>query len=371
MRRRLQKTEVSHDFCTPMLICGDALHVIPTLQNRSISLVVTSPPYADQRAGLYPGVPEDEYPAWMCRVMAALRPKLTDDGSVFILIRPHLRNGVVSLYVNRTLEALVEDGWCLCEELVWKKPDGPPLGSRDRPRRAYDKMFWFSKTPRPYTDLTACGPLSVKLGFVGSNTYAEDGLVRAGCSKKVKTGRARITDVVEIGVGRNQKAVNHPAKFPVELCEYYIRSYSRRGDLVLDPFCGSGATLAAAQDTGRRSIGIDIMSNYVAGARKWLKGRTRKTDFTVLGLNASDAIVFEFIRRKTVNSSRRRRAAELSQSEIAPATKLSRRTVIRALSRLKDESLIEITKDPDWYRGRPNRIVVASSLPVPVKGQPS
>src|ERR1017187_1329169 len=63
------------------ILCGDALLLIPTLANRSVALALSSPPYAMQRKRQYGGVPEKDYPSWMCRVMAALRPKLTSDGS--------------------------------------------------------------------------------------------------------------------------------------------------------------------------------------------------------------------------------------------------------------------------------------------------
>ena len=109
------------------IVCGDALALIPTLQDRSVNLCLTSPPYAMQRRSQYGGVTETEYPTWMCRVMASLRPKVTNDGSVLLVIRSHVRDGVVSDYVLRTRLALREDGWKEPEELIWWKPDAPPL----------------------------------------------------------------------------------------------------------------------------------------------------------------------------------------------------------------------------------------------------
>ena len=70
---------------------GDCLDLIPTLEDGSVSLVVTSPPYADQRAGHYEGVSEDDYPDFTVQWMTALASKMRPDGSVFVVIRPHLR----------------------------------------------------------------------------------------------------------------------------------------------------------------------------------------------------------------------------------------------------------------------------------------
>src|ERR1039457_4275411 len=96
----------------------------------------------------------------MVAVMAALRPKLTGDGSVLIVIRSHVRDGVVSDYVLKTRLALRNDGWKECEELIWLKPNAPPLGSDYRPRRTWEHILWFSKTPKPYIDLRANGSYS-------------------------------------------------------------------------------------------------------------------------------------------------------------------------------------------------------------------
>src|ERR1035441_6878424 len=167
------------------IVCGDAVTLISTLPYGSVNLCLTSPPYAEQRKRQYGGVPEKDYPAWMCRVMAALRPKLTDDGSVLIVIRSHVRDGVVSDYVLRSRLALREDGWKECEELIWLKPDAPPLGSKDRPRRTWENILWFSKTPKPYIDLRANGGFSDRIGFVGSGNYAENGKVAAGRSAQL------------------------------------------------------------------------------------------------------------------------------------------------------------------------------------------
>ena len=137
--------------------CGDCLDLIPTLEDESIQLVVTSPPYAEQRKGQYQSISEKDYPQWSVEWMASLWDKLTPDGSVLIVIRPHVSKGVLSDYVLRTRLALRDDGWTECEELVWPKPDAPPLGSLHRPRRAWESVLWFAEYGNPYVNLNACG----------------------------------------------------------------------------------------------------------------------------------------------------------------------------------------------------------------------
>ena len=158
------------------MLHGDCLDLIPTLDDGSVSLVVTSPPYAEQRAGHYEGIPEEDYPEFTVQWMTALAPKMTPDGSVFLVIRPHVKDGVLSDYVLKTRLAVRESGWHECEELIWLKPDAPPLGSKLRPRRAWESILWFSRSPQPYADLKACGKESDRLGSNGAIKFAEGGV---------------------------------------------------------------------------------------------------------------------------------------------------------------------------------------------------
>jgi DNA modification methylase len=374
------------------VICGDAATLISTLADRSVNLCLTSPPYAMQRRQQYGGVAEKDYPAWMCGVMAALRPKLTDDGSALIVIRAHVQDGIVSDYVLRTRLALREDGWCECEELIWLKPDAPPLGSKERPRRTWEQILWFSKTPKPFTNLKAVGGFTDRIGFVGSRRLRNGNHpIATQHPTKLQNGHARTPDHFTAPVSENENGILHPAMFPVTLCEKLILTFSREEDLILDCFAGSGNALKAAQRTGRKFIGFDIKKEYVELAANRLSTtftehttvinpgqqvrlrtdfpdtkQSRRIYFQSRKLNVSDAAVFEFILLKTVNGDGQRASAELSHNQIAAATTLSRRTVIRSIERLERVGMIETAKHEQWHMGNANRIAVAPSLLVPV-----
>ena len=256
---------------------GDCLDLIPTLEDESVSLVVTSPPYAQQRAGHYEGVSEEDYPDFTVEWMSALAPKMTPDGSVFLVIRPHVKDGVLSDYVLRTRLALREAGWKECEELVWIKPNAPPLGSTLRPRRAWESILWFSRCAQPYADLKACGKESDRLGFGGDIRFAESGVSKKTawhrCVESFGKGNgvARITDVIVANVGGNEPGLDHPAVFPLTLAEQLVKTFSQSDDLVLDPFCGSGQTLLAAKGCKRRYLGIELEEKYVKIALERLR----------------------------------------------------------------------------------------------------
>lgn len=118
---------------TATLYTGDCIDVLKTLPDSSVDSVVTSPPYAMQRATTYGGIPEKDYPEWTVEWMTEVWRVLKDDGSVIINIRPHIRNGQISDYVLRTRLALREAGWCELEELIWNKKGGAPFGFHPSP----------------------------------------------------------------------------------------------------------------------------------------------------------------------------------------------------------------------------------------------
>lgn len=134
------------------VVHGDCFELIPQLTDDSISAVITSPPYAQQR-DQYDGIPNTEYPQRMADLMTAIYPKLKEDGSVFMVIRPHLADGRVSDYVYRTVLAIRDAGWIEAEQLIWYKPDGGPIGAVHRPRRNWEPIYWFSKIEQPYMKL--------------------------------------------------------------------------------------------------------------------------------------------------------------------------------------------------------------------------
>jgi site-specific DNA-methyltransferase (adenine-specific) len=267
-RRQAAPTPIRRRRGSPVLH-GDCLDLLPTLEDDSVSLVVTSPPYAEQRKSHYEGIAEDSYSEFTVGWMAALWPKLTPDGSVLIVIRPHIQDGIISDYVLRTRLALRDFGWRECEELIWVKPNAPPLGSKLRPRRAWESILWFSKSTQPFCDLKACGGESARLGFGGSPRFAENGFSERSAwhpcveSFGYGNGTARVTDVFVAPVGGNEPGVDHPAVFPLVLAEQLIKTFSQEGALVLDPFCGSGQTLMAAKGCGRRYLGIEREERYV------------------------------------------------------------------------------------------------------------
>ena len=255
------------------VIHGNCMDLISSLEDDLVALALLSPPYGEQRAGLYAGVADTLFPELMLRWMSALWDKLKSDGSVCVVIRPDHKNGQPKDYVLRTRLALRAFGWNECEELIWYKPDGGAgMGSNTRPRRVYESILWFSKSPDPYVDLKACGTSSTgKFQPWHDPTQKSRGQLRPSPVVYPEGQIARISDVIHIPTALTPRGVDHPAMYPVELAEYLIRSFCRPGGLVLDPFAGSGNTLIAAKRLGHPFIGFDIAEKYCEMARQRLE----------------------------------------------------------------------------------------------------
>ena len=250
------------------LYVGDCIDVLKTLPDSSVDSVVTSPPYAMQRAATYGGIPEKDYPEWTVAWMREVWRVLKDDGSVIINISPHVKNGELSDYVLRTRLALREAGWTELGELIWHKTRAMPVGNIHRPRRHWESLLWFGKHGRPYSDAKANGNDANNQDGGGQHTANGWGHYNSSPDKSGYPTRARSADVVSMAP--NLESVGHPAPFPWQLAEWCGKLITPPGGTILDPFTGSSSTGVAAKRNGWDFIGIDKSAEYIEMSRKRL-----------------------------------------------------------------------------------------------------
>ena len=264
---------------------GDAAEVIASLPDESVDCVVTSPPYAEQRASTYGGVPEADYPAWTVAWMEPLKRALKPRGSVIINIRPHIRDGSLSDYTLRTRLALRADGWTELDELLWIKPDAVPTAPNTRPRRSWESMHWFGLGREVACDPQANGQQTERLMAVDGGRATREGWSHsyAGSgSPGGPVGVSRCRDWVLVPAGASAARtvdVDHPAPYPHKLAAWCIRLLCPPGGTVLDPFSGSGSTGVAAIQEGRRYVGIDLAEEYAAMSARRVKSEPLTLDF--------------------------------------------------------------------------------------------
>lgn len=245
---------------------GDALDVLRELPPSSVDAVVTSPPYAEQRKALYGGIAEWYYPDWTTMWMDAARSALQPDSSVLINIREHVRDGGISDYVHKTRLLVRDDGWNEVDELIWVKPDGPPVGRVDRPRRSWERVLWFSnsRTPRCYPRWD--GRRSNRIGFIASE--ASRAWLANNQSDELEAGISRCPDFVVVSVGSGANGIAHPAVYPSDVALWMMSLVTETQGTVLDPFMGSGTTLVAAKYSGRKAVGVETEERYCELAAK-------------------------------------------------------------------------------------------------------
>jgi len=171
--------------------------------------------------------------------------------------------------------ALRADGWYLRSDIIWNKPNPMPESVKDRPTKSHEYIFLLTKSPTYYYDADAIRePLDTPLHKPGNKTAY-------GVVMRDDFGTDAMDRVWGNPEGRNKRSVwtvnTHPypdahfATFPEKLVEPCILAGSPLGGTVLDPFVGSGTTLAVAQRLGRNGIGTDISSEYLKLASKRLE----------------------------------------------------------------------------------------------------
>ncbi|MEM1354322.1 MAG: site-specific DNA-methyltransferase [Planctomycetota bacterium] len=263
----------------PELILGDAANI--PLADNSVDLVITSPPYGSQRSygiGFVMGDPE--WVQWTadCFVECTRACK----GLVAFVVEGYTRKGTFHPLPELLTAELHRRGVNLRQRNIFMK-HGAFGGSPDEFARKHEIVVCGSKNAGrlPYANPKACGhPPKCPPGGIPSH-QSRDGRVnrprlhQAGGGserRKVKQYKppqlCKASDVIDCGAvgGGNMGSWlsgENEASFPEKLADRYVRSFSRLGDTVLDPFVGSGTTLAVAMKTGRKSIGIDIRESQI------------------------------------------------------------------------------------------------------------
>lgn len=257
---------------------GDSLAVLRTLPDASVDLVVTSPPYADQRKGTYGGIPPDEYVAWFEPIALELKRVLKPSGSFILNIKERVVNGERHTYVLELIIAMRKQGWLWTEEYMWHKKNCYPGKWPNRFRDAWERCLHFTKEKKFAMYQEA---VMVPMGdwknsrlkkLSETDKTRDESRVMSGFGKKIDNwiGRdmAYPANVLHLATECGNK--QHSAVFPEALPEWFIKLFTKPGDVVLDPFMGSGTALRVSKRLDRRSVGIEIIEDYCSVASKEL-----------------------------------------------------------------------------------------------------
>lgn len=256
------------------LYFGDCRDVLAFLhkENQIFDLVFTSPPYAERRKQTYGGIKEEEYVDWFIPIGTLIKDVLKGDGSFFLNIKPHTKDGERALYVFDLVCSLKREvGFFFIDELCWVK-NAFPGKLKGRFKNAFEPIYHFSKS-NPNSIIfnpLACGTEvkeeSIERYYRKQCGYPSNGSgmcgMRASNIRNLKL--ARPSNVLNINNVSNQfsNKKEHPATFPEGLVEFFIKSFSNEGQIILDPFAGSGTTGLVAEKLNRKWILIEKEKKY-------------------------------------------------------------------------------------------------------------
>jgi len=347
-----------------IILIGDACEQLMTLDSNSVDCIVTSPPYWGMRdygvngqIGLEPTI--YDFLDRLGAVFAECYRVLKQTGTMWVNMgdsysysggrgnnvylqaahagsatKPYRRNGSGICLSPKSLIGqpwrvafmLQDAGWILRQEIIWHKPNPMPECVKDRPTRAHEQLFLFTKSEKYYYDGDSIRtpikesrtakipsawatsvhyqgqcpdvPIRVPESYKGSVPGRKDGPGQERRSKNERSGH-RLKENLNSNwdaaeeegrvLGANARSVwviptcgyseAHFATFPPELPRRCISAGCAPGGVVLDPFAGSGTTLAVAVELGRNAIGIELNPEYAEMIRDRLKGVTPSLPF--------------------------------------------------------------------------------------------
>ena len=255
------------------LVTADCLNILSQLPDDSIDLVVTSPPYDGQpKYGNGERYGRDWYEGFFLKVTAEVLRTLKPHGSFVLNYRSKRHGNERGTLQFELVFRLREQGFLFCEDFVWGKPSPPPGRFNRFLKDAVEYCFQFAKTPRwQFFPENVLAPARwdakdrerrrrLPQNYVRVNEPSGQG------RKRVQAGpdMVRPSTLLRLEPDFTPNPTGHPARFPIELPTFFVKLMTQPGQLVFDPFGGTGTTAVAAERLGRRWLVTEIDERYAA-----------------------------------------------------------------------------------------------------------
>ena len=260
------------------IILGDCEEVLKEFPDNSIDLIFTSPPYANQRIKTYGGVEPNNYIDWFLPKAEQFLRVLKPTGTFILNIKESIVNGERHTYVIELILKMKEQDWLWTEEFIWHKKNSYPGKWPNRFRDSWERLLQFNKEKK-FNMYQEAVMVPVRewskdrlTNLSQTDKRRDESRVGSGFGKNISNwlGRNMVypTNVIHMATECSNK--NHSATFPVALPTWFIKLFTKEGDIVLDPFIGSGTTALAAIQLDRKYIGIDTKEESVRLAQNRL-----------------------------------------------------------------------------------------------------
>ncbi|ASF45251.1 DNA-methyltransferase [Methylovulum psychrotolerans] len=242
------------------IYCQDCLKGMQKLPDNLVNLTVTSPPYNIGKE--YESfITTEDYIGWCSKWMQEIYRITAENGAFWLNVGYfEVKNKGLAVPISYLLWD--KSDFYLLQELVWNYAAGVACKSRFSPRN--EKLLWYIKNQQHYTfNLDEVRDPNVKYP-----NQKKNGKLKCNPLGKNPTDVWQIAKVTS-GANRSSKErTAHPAQFPTAMIERVIKSSSNWGELVIDPFIGSGSTAIAALENGRHVIGFEVEEKYIQIARQ-------------------------------------------------------------------------------------------------------
>jgi len=282
-----------------LVLLGDIRDVIDKLPDKFFQAVVTSPPYFGHRDYSEKVNPNeigkednvDAYVKNLVEIFGQIKPKLKDDGLLWLNLGDTYRNNNLLGVPWRVALGLQSDNWMLRSDIIWHKPNAMPSPITSRPTVAHEYVFLFAKSSNYYYDADAIREPHVTFSEKSKMKGGRNHFGKAGGtpeqgknsgSQNLHKGR---WDQAFHPKGRNKRTVweiplskfrdAHFAVYPEKLVEICILASTKERDFVFDPFTGSGTTGVVALKLGRKFVGVELTEKYRDMAQKRINANIR------------------------------------------------------------------------------------------------
>ena len=242
---------------------GDCIDVMRKIDVDSIDLTITSPPYDNLRN--YNGYSFD------FESVASELYRITKPGGVVVwIVADATVKGSETGTSFRQALGFVDAGFNLHDTMIWDKQNCSSVGSLNRYENTFEYMFILSKGKPKVANIIKDKPNKRAGEIQHSSIRQADGTLRrtSNYGKKAIADFGRRANVWQVFPAKSKSERLHPAPFPERLAQDHILSWSNPGDIVFDPFVGSGTTPKMAMLNNRNYIGAEISEEYVEIARK-------------------------------------------------------------------------------------------------------
>tara|TARA_R100000329_G_scaffold31661_1_gene29300 strand:+ start:3244 stop:4071 length:828 start_codon:yes stop_codon:yes gene_type:complete len=257
------------------ILHGDVLQRLKDIPDDYVQMVCTSPPYwalRDYQADGQFGLEEtpELYVEKLVEIGQEIKRVLRKDGTFWLNIGDTYRDKQLVGIPWRSALGLQKDGWYLRQDIIWDKPNPMPESVKDRCTKSHEYIFLFSQSTDYYFDHESIKQPYAEGTTGGSQFGGKKGNSELGMKTKLQSTPQGFFEMKD---GANMKSVwkipvkpyagAHFATFPEKLPELCIKAGSKKDDIVLDPFFGSGTTGWVAQRLGRKWLGIELNSDYI------------------------------------------------------------------------------------------------------------